>query len=93
MGFWGFGVLGFGGLPEWCLDDDDGAEDSMPGTFDASGQFRAFKVYFVFGFSFLNLPWRSYKLTFVRSFVLSFVRSFVRPSDTSFSRDWLISFC
>ena len=42
-----------GGLPEWCLDDDDGAEDSMPGTFDASGQFRAFKVYFVFGSSFL----------------------------------------
>ena len=37
-----------GGLPEWCLDDDDGAEDSMPGTFDASGQFRAFKVRKVF---------------------------------------------
>ena len=36
------------GLPEWCLDDDGLAEDSMPGTFDASGQFRVlFKVSFL----------------------------------------------
>ena len=34
--------------------------------------------------AFLDLPGRSFKLTFVRSFV--------RPSVTSFSRDWLISF-
>ena len=34
---------------------------------------------------FLDLPWRSYKLTHVRSSV--------RPFVTSFSRDWLISFC
>ena len=33
---------------------------------------------------FLDLPWRSYKLTDVRPFV--------RASVTSFSRDWLISF-
>ena len=37
---------------------------------------------------FLDLPWRSYELTLVRSFV----RPSVRASVTSFSRDWLISF-
>lgn len=29
-------------LPEWCMDDS--VDGSMPGSFDASGQFRAFKV-------------------------------------------------
>ncbi|XP_057304070.1 GRB10-interacting GYF protein 2-like isoform X3 [Hydractinia symbiolongicarpus] len=28
-------------LPEWCMDDS--VDGSMPGSFDASGQFRAFK--------------------------------------------------
>ena len=31
-------------LPEWCNDD----EDAIPGSFDASGQFRSFKVSFIF---------------------------------------------
>lgn len=30
-----------GGLPEWCMDNS--TEDNVPGSFDASGQFRAFK--------------------------------------------------
>lgn len=34
------------GLPEWCIDDS--TEDNMPGSFDASGQFRLFKVKYRF---------------------------------------------
>ena len=30
-------------LPEWCNDDED-ISGSIPGSFDASGQFRSFKV-------------------------------------------------